>query len=160
MIGLDPHEVWPRRRDPEEWPAHSFVGPDLGCRTERPLWPGRRSLALGTRWPRSALLRNGSDEILGGSGADHLSGGAGNDQFWFLTADFQPTQSTRRHQRFRRDEREVRLSALFEGITSDQLPFSDVGSSLVISTAALGGSGGITLTNFIVAQLADQLILA
>ncbi|TCR69986.1 calcium-binding protein [Bosea sp. BK604] len=101
---------------------------------------------------------NGSDQILGGSGADYLSGGAGNDQFWFLAADFQPGVFDVINDFAYTDETVDYLR--FEGITSDQLSFTDVSGSVVISTAALGGSGGIILTNFSVAQLAGQLIFA
>ncbi|AZO79101.1 MULTISPECIES: calcium-binding protein [unclassified Bosea (in: a-proteobacteria)] len=101
---------------------------------------------------------NGSDQIIGGSGADYLSGGAGNDQFWTLAADFEAGvfdvindfgSSAGNFDYLR-----------FEGIDPARLTYTDVGSSLVISTDALGGSGGIIISNFSTALLGDHLIFA
>ncbi|TCR69985.1 hypothetical protein EV560_101387 [Bosea sp. BK604] len=99
-----------------------------------------------------------SDQLLGGAGADYLAGGAGNDQYWTLAADFQAGVfdvvdgfgETANNFDYLR----------FEGINPAQLTFNQSGSSVIISTAALGGSGGIILTHFSVPQLGDQLIFA
>ncbi|CAN7623572.1 hypothetical protein [Bosea sp. LjRoot237] len=48
----------------------------------------------------------------------------------------------------------------FEGIHPARLTYTDVGSSLVISTHHLGGSGGIIISNFSAALLGDHLIFA
>ncbi|RXT55405.1 hypothetical protein B6S44_09820 [Bosea sp. Tri-44] len=101
---------------------------------------------------------NGSDQIIGGSGADYLSGGAGNDQFWTLAADLEAGVfdvindfgvSAGNYDYLR-----------FEGVDPARLTYTDVGSSLVISTDTLGGSGGIIISNFSTALLGDHLIFA
>ncbi|RXT16740.1 MULTISPECIES: calcium-binding protein [unclassified Bosea (in: a-proteobacteria)] len=100
----------------------------------------------------------GSDQLIAGAGKDYSAGGAGNDQYWTLAADFEAGifdvvdgfgESANNFDYLR-----------FEGIGAGQLTFTNSGSSVVISTTALGGSGGIIVTNFTAAQLGDQLIFA
>lgn len=98
----------------------------------------------------------GSDQMLGGLGADTMAGGAGNDQFWTLAADFEAGvfdvindfgEAINNFDYLR-----------FEGINPANVTFTNQGVHLLVSTVALGGTGGVIIYNFQAAQIADQLI--
>ena len=104
------------------------------------------------------LLGLGGDDILfGGQGTDDLVGGAGNDTFAFRASDFQAGVYDQVI-----DFHEVAgdFDALtILGVPQASLQITQQGGGVLISTAELGGSGGVYIQNFTLAQLQDQLFV-
>lgn len=96
---------------------------------------------------------DGNDALTGGQGLDYLIGGLGNDSFIFSHADFQSgiTDNVM-------DFHEVAASDFdrlnLQGIASNY-SFANVGADVRITDLATGGM--ISVRNFTVAQLSDQI---
>ncbi|TGD91906.1 beta strand repeat-containing protein, partial [Methylobacterium nonmethylotrophicum] len=100
----------------------------------------------------------GNDFLYGGQGADTLVGGAGSDTFAFQAGDFQAgvfDLVTDFH------EAAGDTDALtFLGMSPSSLQVTQQGSDVLVSTTQLGGTGGVIVQNFTVAQIQDQLFFA
>ena len=99
----------------------------------------------------------GNDVILGLGGADTLYGGGGNDNFAFQAADFQSGVYDRI-----KDLNNVAgdndIITLI-GVPAAQLQLFDTSSGALITTAALGGNGGVIVEGHTAAQIAPQVFL-
>ncbi|TGD98899.1 calcium-binding protein, partial [Methylobacterium nonmethylotrophicum] len=100
----------------------------------------------------------GNDFLYGGQGADTLVGGAGSDTFAFQAGDFQAGVFDRVS-----DFHEAAgdTDALtFLGMSPASLQVTQQGSDVLVSTTQLGGTGGVIVQNFTVAQIQDQLVFS
>ncbi|TGD94864.1 hypothetical protein EU555_30910, partial [Methylobacterium nonmethylotrophicum] len=97
----------------------------------------------------------GNDFLYGGQGADTLVGGAGSDVFAFQAGDFQAgvfDQVSDFHEAAGDTD-----ALLFLGMSPSSLEVTQRGSDVLVSTTQLGGTGGVIVQNFTVAQIQDQL---
>ncbi|TGD99320.1 hypothetical protein [Methylobacterium nonmethylotrophicum] len=84
-----------------------------------------------------------------------LVGGAGSDIFAFQAGDFQAGVFDRVTD-FHEAAGDTDV-LLFQGMSPESLEVMQQGDDVLVSTTQLGGTGGVIVQNFTVAQIQDQL---